>query len=377
MAGPADPLLTRPEPSRSFGRSPLELGLARLSRNRVAMLAAALLAALYLSALFAGFLSPYHFDDERRDLSYHPPTAIGVKDTDGRFCAPFVYATVPSFDVFHRRHFSPDTTQRYPLRWLVQGSRYRLFGLLPCNVHLFSVDAPARVYLLGADSRGRDLFTRVLHGGQISLSIGLLGVAISFTLGLLIGGLAGYSGGWFDELVMRVCEMLMMAPGFYLLLALRAAFPPQLPSVTVYILIVVILSFIGWAGLARVVRGMAIALRDRPFIQAARVAGRTPIGIVWAHLIPNMTSYAIIAATLSVPGYMLGETALSLLGLGIQDPYASWGNLLSEAMQIGQLPFRPWVLWPGVFISLTVMAYNVLGDGLRDAFDPRAQGAGK
>jgi len=177
--------------------------------------------------------------------------------------------------------------------------------------------------------------------------------------------------------VMRVCEMLMMAPGFYLLLALRAAFPPQLPSVTVYILIVVILSFIGWAGLARVVRGMAIALRDRPFIQAARVAGRTPIGIVWAHLIPNMTSYAIIAATLSVPGYMLGETALSLLGLGIQDPYASWGNLLSEAMQIGQLPFRPWVLWPGVFISLTVMAYNVLGDGLRDAFDPRAQGAGK
>ncbi len=359
--------------SAQYGFSPMRRALRRLGRNPVALASAWLLAAFYLSAIAAGFLAPYHFDDERRDLSYHPPTALHVRDAAGAWHWPFVYTTSASFDRFYRRQFAVDTAKQYPLRFWVKGSHYRILGLVPSDRHLVGVDAPARIYLLGADARGRDLLSRILYGSQVSLSIGLAGVLITFSLGLLIGGLAGYLGGWVDDVIMRLCEMLMMVPGFYLLLALRAAFPPQLSSIAVYWLIVVILSFIGWAGLARVVRGMAASLREREFVTAAKVAGCTPVGIVWGHLIPNMASYTIIAATLSVPGYMLGETALSLLGLGIQDPHASWGNLLSEAMSIGQVQFHPWVLWPGAFISATVMAYNLLGDGLRDAFDPRLE----
>jgi peptide/nickel transport system permease protein len=361
------------EPEPAYGLSPFARGLRRLRRNRPAMACAWLLVLLYASAGLAGLLSPYHYDDERRDLSYHPPTSIHMIDAQGYWHKPFVYATRGEFDPFYRRRFIEDASHRYPLRLWVRGSPYRILGVIRSDVHLIGADAPARIYLMGADSRGRDLFSRLLHGGQVSLTIGLAGVLISFSLGLIIGGMAGFFGGWVDELTMRVCEMLMMAPGFYLLLALRAAFPPQLSSVAVYILIVVILSFIGWAGLARVVRGMAVSLRERQFITAARLAGRSPLGIVAEHFIPNMASYAIVAATLSVPGYIMGESALSLLGLGIQDPYASWGNLLSDAMGIAQVQFHPWVLWPGVFIALTVMAYNVLGDGLRDAFDPRLE----
>ena len=360
-----------------YGLSPLERGLKRFRRNRVALFSLWVLGILYAAAVFAGFFSPYDYDDERRDLSYHPPSRVHLFDAEGRFRGPFVYATSGKFDAFYRRAFIEDRARLYPLRWFEKGAAYRVFGILPFDRHLVRVDEPARLYLLGADSRGRDLWTRTLFGAQVSLSIGLIGVAISFTIGLIVGGLSGYLGGRVDDVLMRVCEMMMMAPGFYLLLALRAAFPPQISSVQVYWLIVVILSFIGWAGLARVVRGLALSLRQREFVTAARLSGRPTLAIITQHLIPNMASYAVVAATLSVPGYILGETSLSLLGLGIQDPQASWGNLLSDAMGIAQLQFHPWILWPGFFIAITVMAYNFLGDGLRDAFDPRLEGSAR
>jgi len=341
-------------------QSPFQRGVRRLLRNRVAMASAWMLLLFFAAAGAAPFVAPYHYDDERRDLSYHPPTRIHLVDAQGRWHAPFVYSSAITYNQYRQRIFTEDTARRFPLRLFSGG-------------HLVGVEEPARLYLLGADARGRDLLSRIIYGGRVSLSIGVIGVLVSFSIGLLVGGLAGYFGGRVDDALMRMCEMIMMVPGFYLLLALRAAFPPEMSSVQVYLLIVCIMAFIGWAGLARVIRGMTISLRERDFITAARAAGRSHLGIICSHLLPNTASYAIIAATLSVPGYILGESALSLLGLGIQDPHASWGNLLSDAMGIVQVQFHPWILWPGAVICITVMAYNFLGDGLRDAFDPRLE----
>ncbi|HDI45851.1 MAG TPA: ABC transporter permease, partial [Candidatus Omnitrophica bacterium] len=239
------------------------------------------------------------------------------------------------------------------------------------DIHLFGVDEPAKIYLFGADSRGRDLFTRILYGARISLSIGIIAVLITFTLGLIIGGISGYFGGMVDTILMRVVEMFMLIPGFYLLLALRSSFPPEIGTVKIYFLIVVILSFIGWAGLARVIRGIVLSLKEKEYILSARAVGCSHLRIILKHILPNTASYTLVAITLSIPGYILGESALSLLGLGIQDPVPSWGNLLTDAMSIVRIKFYPWILIPGFFIFLTVMAFNMLGDTLRDIYDPK------
>ena len=202
------------------------------------------------------------------------------------------------------------------------------------------------------------------------MSIGLIGVAISFLLGLVVGGAAGYFGGKVDNILMRLCEMFMLVPGFYLMLALRTAFPSNLNSVQIYFLIIVIFSFIGWASLARVIRGMSISLKEREYVLAAKALGVSDAGIIFRHILPHTVSYSIVAITLSIPSYILGESALSLIGLGIQDPYASWGNMLSEAMGIIQITFAPWILIPGLFIFVTVICFNIIGDNLRDALDP-------
>jgi peptide/nickel transport system permease protein len=217
----------------------------------------------------------------------------------------------------------------------------------------------------------------LLYGARVSLSIGLIGVLISFGIGLIVGGLSGYYGGYWDNIIMRICEMFMMIPGFYLLLALRAAVPDTFNSVQIYFAIIVILSFIGWASLARIVRGMALSLRERDYVLAARSLGLSDFQIITRHILPHTLSYTIFAVMLSIPGYILGESALSLIGLGIQDPYASWGNLLSDAMSIIKIQFYPWILWPAFFIFLTVICFNIIGDALRDSLDPLLKSEGE
>jgi len=254
---------------------------------------------------------------------------------------------------------------------------HRLLGLFPIHTRLIGVDEPARLYLLGADARGRDLLSRILYGGRVSLTIGLVGVAVSFAIGMLVGGLSGYYGGKFDVATQRICEMIMLIPSFFLMLALRAALPANIGSIQVYFMIVLIMSFIGWAGMARVIRGMVLSIRSAEYVEAARAIGQRDLKIIVQHVLPQTLSYAIVSVTLSIPGFILGESALSLLGLGIQDPEASWGNLLRNAMNVSSITYQPWILLPGVFIFIAVMAFNFLGDGLRDAFDPRSQLVGK
>jgi peptide/nickel transport system permease protein len=350
-------------------KTPWQIALGRLRRHRMAIAGFWILVVLYSLAVLADFVAPYHFDNERRENAYAPPTKIHLLGKEGGF-RPFVYLYRQEFDQFYNRIYSEDKTKKFNISFFCRGDRYKLLGIIKTDLHLFGVEEPARIYLFGADSRGRDLFSRILHGARISLSIGLIGVSISFVLGMFLGGLAGYFGGKVDNSFMRLCEIIMMVPSFYLMLTLRASFPANLSSVQIYFLIVVILSFIGWAGLARVVRGMALSLREKEFVLAARALGLGHIRIITRHILPNLSSYIVVALTLSIPGYILGESALSLLGLGIQDPYASWGNLLSEAMAISEIQRHPWILIPGLFIFLTVAAFNLLGDGLRDALDP-------
>lgn len=346
-------------------------------RNRWAVICARVIVVLYGTAIFAGFLAPYHYSDEDRSMSYAPPTRVHVV-RDGKLTLPFVYGTSFSFDANKARVYTEDTAQACPLRFFY-APRFKP-GLEPVRTTarftLISVDPPCQLYLLGADSRGRDIFSRLLYGARISLSIGLIGVAISFSIGLIVGGIAGYYGGTVDNVLMRLCEMFMLVPGFYLMLALRSAVPDTFNSFQVYLSIVVILSFIGWASLARIIRGMSFSLRERDYVLAAKVLGLSDFKIIARHILPHTLSYSIVAIMLSIPGYILGEAALSLIGLGIQDPLASWGTMLSDAMGIAHIYFHPWVLAPGLCIFVTVMAFNVVGDGLRDALDPLMKEAG-
>jgi peptide/nickel transport system permease protein len=295
-------------------------------------------------------------------------TASSTRHAQGRWHSPFVYGSRAGAD----QSYEVDHAQRYPLRLLPRGARYRLFGMLPGDRHLFGVDAPGRIFLLGADDTGRDVWTRLLYGSQVSLTVGLVGIAISFTLGLLLGGVSGYFGGWVDTLIMRSTELLLSIPGLYLIVALRGVFPLDLPSQQTYLAIVAILSFIGWASLARVIRGMVLSLRQAEYVLAAEAMGASSLRIIVRHILPNTMSFTIVAATVAVPGYILGEVFLSFLGVGVQPPAASWGNMLNAARSERVLTSFPWMLLaPGVAILLTVMAFNFFGDGLRDALDPR------
>ncbi|MFA5059035.1 MAG: ABC transporter permease [Candidatus Omnitrophota bacterium] len=360
--------MTKPRKSLSQ----FQIALGHFKENRLAVVCFWILVIFYLSAIFADFLSPYSFSNEDRNYSYCPPMEIKLIDArhEKKSIHPYVLGVYMTFDEFHKRVYKTDSNQKYPLKFFVKGDAYKLLGLFPADRHLFGVDAPGRIHLWGADSRGRDLFSRILFGARISLSIGLIGVTISFFVGLLVGATAGYYGGRIDNILMRVCEMFMMVPGFYLMLALRAAFPANLSSVQIYLLIIVIFSFIGWASLARVIRGMSISLKEREYVLAAKAMGLSDLAIIVRHILPHTLSYSIVAVMLSIPGYILGESALSLLGLGIQDPFASWGNLLSDAMNIAAVKFAPWVLIPGALIFVTVMCFNVIGDCLRDCLDP-------
>ncbi len=350
--------------------SEFQIALNKFKRNKLASSCFMVIISLYLIAIFADFLSPYLYKNEDRAYSYCPPTIVKVFDK-GKLVAPFINSRKLTFNEYQQRVYIVDAEEKYNVKFFVKGDKYKLLGLFPCSYHLFGVDAKTRIFILGSDSRGRDIFSRILYGSRVSLSIGLIGVLISFALGLLVGGISGYYGGMIDNILMRVCEMFMMVPGFYLLLALRSAVPNNFNSLQVYFAIIVILSFIGWASLARIIRGMTLTLREREYILAAKGFGVSDFRIILKHILPHTVSYSIAAIMLSIPGYILGESALSLIGLGIQDPFASWGNLLSDAMSIVRIKFAPWILWPAFFIFITVICFNIVGDTLRDCLDPR------
>ena len=274
----------------------------------------------------------------------------------------------------------------YPIKWFIESwggdKKHRLgylFWLIPFKYHLFGVDnydnnEYVRFYLMGADQYGRDIWSRLVFASRISLSIGFIGMFITFVLSLIFGGISGYYGGLVDELMMRFSEIIMSLPGFYLLILLRSLLPLDIPSTQVYILLVFILSFIGWAGRARVIRGMVLSIKQREFVEAARALGFPDTRILFRHVLPNTTSYLIVAATLAIPGYILGEAALSFLGLGIREPDASWGLMLAQAQNVTYMTKYPWLLIPGLFIFITVLSFNFVGDALRDALDPRSLG---
>lgn len=346
----------------------------KFRKHRLAVVAGVLIIALYLMAAFCEFLAPYNANTRQVNYAYAPPQRLHWVGTDGLHLWPFVYRLhgVRNPETL-RRQYREDTTHPAPLRFFVRGERYRLWGIFPSDVHLLGTTAGETFFLLGADRLGRDIFSRIIHGSRISLTIGLLGVLISFVLGLLIGVISGYFGGWVDNLIQRVIEILRSFPSIPLWLALSAALPSYWSPLQIYLGITVLLSFLGWTGLARQVRSKILSLREEDYATAALLAGASQWRIMTRHLLPSFMSHIIVSLTLAVPTMILGETALSFLGLGLRPPVTSWGVLLKEAQNVQAVALYPWLLVPVVFVILTVLAFNFVGDGLRDAADPYAR----
>lgn len=344
----------------------------RFKRNRLAVFGMGFLIIMYLVALFAGFLAPYGVRTTHDEYASAPPHGLRIIDAEGRFhWRPFVYGLEPSINPeTFRKEYTPNPEEIYPLRFWHLGPSYKLFGLIETERHLFGVDEPGKLFLLGTDRQGRDLFSRILYGSQVSLTVGLVGVFLSLIIGTILGVATGYFGGWFDDVVQRLIEMLLAFPQIPLWLALASLVPPTWSSVQVFFGISIVLSLVNWGALARQVRGMVFALREEDYVVAARYTNCTNWRIINRHLVPNTLSHVLVIATLAIPSMILGETALSFLGLGIRPPMTSWGLLLNEAQHVRVLLQQPWLLSPAIFVVATIISFNFLGDGLRDAADP-------
>lgn len=345
----------------------------KFKKHKLAIFSMYILALLYMLVLFCEFIAPYNPWRRFEDYKNAPPQVVRIYDRTDGLRSPFVYGLKAEMNMeTFRKMFVNDATKKYRLRLFVRGDSYKLWGLFPNNLHLFGSDE-GPVFLFGTDELGRDIFSRVIYGARISLTIGLVGVFLSFLIGILLGGLSGYLGGTVDEIIQRTIDFLISIPSIPLWMALSAAVPRDWPVTKTYFTITIILSVIGWCGLARVVRGKLLSLREEDFTMAARLAGASEWRIITRHLLPSFTSHLIVSITLSIPGMVLGETALSFLGLGLQPPAISWGVLLQDAQQVLAVAHYPWRLIPAVFIILTVLCFNFLGDGLRDAADPYAR----
>ena len=346
----------------------------KIYKDKFAFGAFLVLAFLYLIILFADFIAPYSSLYSNRDMSYAPPSKIYTITEDGRISKPYTYNYIREYEPsLMQTIYKQDRSTKYYIKPFVKGEQYKFLGIIPCDRHLFGVREGGYIYPLGTDINGRDVFSWLLFGGRISMTIGFLSLFIVFPIGLLYGGISGYYGGIIDNIMMRFAEAIMAIPSFYLLIILAAILPSGMTSIQRFCLIIVILALIGWAGFARVIRGMVLSIKNEEFVQAAKTIGASKLRIITEHILPQTTSYVIIALTLSVPSYILAESGLSFLGLGIQQPDASWGNMLKEAQEFTNILYRPWLLIPGLLIFTAVLSFNLLGDAIRDFLDPKSK----
>ena len=365
----ADETLT-PEQERYFAASRWRVMWWRFKRHKLAVVAAVALLLSYMTIVITELLAPYNLHTRNTDFIYAPPQQIHFFH-QGRLVGPFVYGFDYRLDMDTlQRVYTENATAVQPIRFFCMGDSYEFWGLIPGSLHLICPAEGGTLFLLGTDRLGRDMASRLLYGGRISLTVGLIGIAISFALGITIGGIAGYFGGWVDSLVQRIIEILRSLPELPLWMALSAALPITWSPILIYFGITVILGLLDWPGLARAVRSKLLALREEDFCTAAELLGARRSRVIGRHLLPNFFSHLIASATLSIPSMILGETALSFLGLGLRPPVTSWGVLLTEAQNIEAVALYPWLLLPMLPVIVTVLGFNFLGDGLRDVADP-------
>ena len=366
----SEPTVVTSQKSEVKSFSPLEMAWRRFRRNRLGVVGAVVLLILYVITLFAGFFSPYAIDTQHTENAFQPPQRMHLIH-QGQLRWPFVYPMKFERDpVTFIKQYVEDTSNPQPVRLFFQGEEYRLLGI-KTNIHLFGV-SEGFFFPLGTDKLGRCLLSRMLVGSQVSLTVGIIGILISFTIGIIVGGVSGYYGGIVDTLLQRLVEVVLSFPRLPLLLAMAFVIPSNWPSSYVYLGIVAVLALVGWGGLARVVRGQVLAARQLEYVQAARALGASDWRVILRHIVPNLTSFLIVSATLALPGYILGESALSFLGVGVKEPMTSWGLLLKEATS-ETLAVAPWLLFPGGMIVLAVLAFNFAGDAMRDAADVQSR----
>lgn len=348
--------------------------LIQLWKDKFARAALVVLGIIYITLFLADFIAPYTKDFSDRTMAYVPPSKVFTIDENGNLSKPYTYNYVRTFNQDTLEiEYNFDRTKKHYVKFLSKGEPYKFLGIIPMKRHLFTTDAGGRIFLLGTDINGRDVFSRLLFGGRISMTIGFLALFVLFPIGLLYGGISGYFGGKVDAVMMRFAEAVMSIPSFYLLIILASILPSGMTSTQRFLLIVIILALIGWAGFARVVRGMVLSIKNQEYVQAAQSIGASKMRIITKHILPQTTSFVIVAMTLSIPSYILSESGLSFLGLGIQQPDASWGNMLKEAQEFTNIIYRPWLLAPGFLIFVSVLAFNLIGDTIRDILDPQSK----
>jgi peptide/nickel transport system permease protein len=356
---------------------PWKLMWWRFRKHKMALISSVILIVFYFVAAFCEFVAPYDPDQALIQFKQAPPTPIHIRDAQGQFHWPFIYQHTRSVDTQTLQiSYVEDNKTRYPIQLLAKGPEYKLWGRWKSSIHLYGIpegEDQQGIFLLGTDRLGRDMFSRVCYGARLSLSIGLVGVFLSLALGVVLGGISGYYSGTADTIIQRVIEFIRTIPTIPLWMTLSAALPRDWPVERTYFGITVILALVGWTWLARVVRGRFLAMREEDFVLAARLNGSSEMRIILRHMMPSFLSYIIAALTLRIPEMILAETGLSFIGLGLRPPAISWGVLLQEAMNVRSLALSPWVLAPGLAVVISVLAFNFLGDGLRDAADPYAR----